>query len=164
MWYYYWLLLLNQPCPWARLNCLGLKNETGKMSYFSLFRHRNTWSNILKCQTFCIWLSTIPPHQKDPRCSRPTKRPIITRRMGEKMANVFPSIVIRVPGKRQFHQTSYTLHRHTLDAGLDINVCPIPVKTDVGQVNFVLRLSDGTSEKIRFPNVPARRTNLFPPV
>ena len=24
-------------------------------------------------------------------------------------------IVIRVPGKRQFHQTSYTLHRHTLD-------------------------------------------------
>jgi uncharacterized protein involved in cysteine biosynthesis len=50
-----------------------------------------TWSNILKCQTFCRWLSTIPPHQKDPRCSRPTKRPIITRRMGKKMANVFPS-------------------------------------------------------------------------
>ena len=24
-------------------------------------------------------------------------------------------IVIRVPGKRQFHQTSYTLHGHTLD-------------------------------------------------
>ena len=36
--------------------------------------------------------------------------------------------------------------------GLDINVCPIPVKTDVGQVDLVLRLSDGTSEKIRFPN------------
>jgi len=34
-------------------------------------------------------------------------------------------------------------------AGLDINVCPIPVKTDVGQVDLVLRLSDGTSEKIR---------------
>ena len=34
-------------------------------------------------------------------------------------------------------------------AGLDINVCPIPVKTDVGQVGLVLRLSDGTSEKIR---------------
>ena len=33
--------------------------------------------------------------------------------------------------------------------GLDINVCPIPVKTDVGQVDLVLRLSDGTSEKIR---------------
>jgi len=32
--------------------------------------------------------------------------------------------------------------RHT---GLDINVCPIPVKTDVGQVDLVLRLSDGTS-------------------
>ena len=25
--------------------------------------------------------------------------------------------------------------------GLDINVCPIPVKTDVGQVDLVLRLS-----------------------
>jgi hypothetical protein len=33
--------------------------------------------------------------------------------------------------------------------GLDINVCPIPVKTDVGQVDLVLRLSDGTSGKIR---------------
>ena len=33
--------------------------------------------------------------------------------------------------------------------GLDINVCPIPVKTDVGQVVLVLRLSDWTSEKIR---------------
>ena len=41
-----------------------------------------------------------------------------------------------------------------LMAGLDINVCPIPVKTDVGQVDLVLRLSDGTSEKIRFPNMP----------
>jgi hypothetical protein len=27
--------------------------------------------------------------------------------------------------------------------------CPVPVKTDVGQVDLVLRLSDGTSEKIR---------------
>jgi hypothetical protein len=34
-------------------------------------------------------------------------------------------------------------------AGLNINVCPIPVKTDVGQVNLVFQLSDGTSEKIR---------------
>ena len=33
--------------------------------------------------------------------------------------------------------------------GLDINVCPIPVKTDVGQADLVLRFSDGTSEKIR---------------
>ena len=33
--------------------------------------------------------------------------------------------------------------------GLDINICPIPVKSDVGQVDLVLRLSDGTSEKIR---------------
>jgi hypothetical protein len=33
--------------------------------------------------------------------------------------------------------------------GLDINVCPIPVKTDVWQVDLVLWLSDGTSEKIR---------------
>jgi hypothetical protein len=31
--------------------------------------------------------------------------------------------------------------------GLDINVCLIPVKTDVGQVDLVSRLSDGTSEK-----------------
>ena len=29
------------------------------------------------------------------------------------------------------------------------NFCPIPVKTDVEQVDLVLRLSDGTSEKIR---------------
>jgi hypothetical protein len=27
--------------------------------------------------------------------------------------------------------------------------CPVPVKTDVEQVDLVLRLSDGTSEKIR---------------
>ena len=47
-------------------------------------------------------------------------------------------------------------------SGLDINVCPIPVKTDVGQVDLVLQLSDGTSEKIRFSNVQVRRTNLFP--
>jgi hypothetical protein len=46
--------------------------------------------------------------------------------------------------------------------GLDINVCLIPVKTDVGQVDLVLRLSDGTSEKVRFSNVPVRRTNLYP--
>jgi len=32
--------------------------------------------------------------------------------------------------------------------GLNINVCPILVKTNVGQVDLVLRLSDGTSEKI----------------
>ena len=32
-------------------------------------------------------------------------------------------------------------------SGLDINVCPIPVKTDVGQVDLVLRLSDGTSHR-----------------
>ena len=38
-----------------------------------------------------------------------------------------------------------------ITTGIDINVCPI-----------VLRLSDGTSEKIRFPNVPVRQTNLFP--
>ena len=33
-------------------------------------------------------------------------------------------------------------------AGLDINVCPIPVKTDVGQVDLVSPLSDGTSEQM----------------
>ena len=33
-------------------------------------------------------------------------------------------------------------------SGLDINVCPIPVKTDVVQVDLVSRLSDGTSEKM----------------
>ena len=31
---------------------------------------------------------------------------------------------------------------------LDINVCPKPVKIDVGQVDLVLWLSDGTSEQI----------------
>ena len=36
-----------------------------------------------------------------------------------------------------------------LPAGLDINVCPVPVKTDVGHVDLILRLSDGTSEKNR---------------
>jgi hypothetical protein len=41
-----------------------------------------------------------------------------------------------------------TLFTKTYKPGLDINVCPIPVKTDVGQVDLVLRLSDGTSEKI----------------
>ena len=41
-------------------------------------------------------------------------------------------------------------------SGLDINLCPVPVKTDVGQVDLVLWLSDGTSEKIRFPNVLVR--------
>jgi hypothetical protein len=34
------------------------------------------------------------------------------------------------------------------NTGLNINVCPIPVKTDVGQVDLVSRFSDGTSEKI----------------
>jgi hypothetical protein len=33
-------------------------------------------------------------------------------------------------------------------SGLDINACPIPVKTDVGQVDLVSRLSEGTSEKM----------------
>ena len=32
--------------------------------------------------------------------------------------------------------------------GLDINVCLVPVKTDVGQVDLVSRFSDGTSEKM----------------
>jgi hypothetical protein len=39
--------------------------------------------------------------------------------------------------------------KFTEGAGLDINVCPIPVKTDVGQVDLVLQLFDGTSEKIK---------------
>ena len=42
-----------------------------------------------------------------------------------------------------FNNISDTVYR----AG-HINVCPIPVKTDVGQVDLVLRLSDGTSEKM----------------
>ena len=46
-------------------------------------------------------------------------------------------------------------------AGLDINVCPIPVKTDVGQVDLVLRLSDGTSEKNQDKS---GKNHLFPPV
>ena len=43
----------------------------------------------------------------------------------------------------------YCCRKSDAQSGLDINVCPIPVKTDVGQVDLVLRLSDGTSEKIR---------------
>jgi hypothetical protein len=35
-----------------------------------------------------------------------------------------------------------------LTTGHDINVCPIPVKTDVGQVDLVSRLADGTSEQM----------------
>jgi hypothetical protein len=35
-------------------------------------------------------------------------------------------------------------------SGLNINVCPIPAKTDVGQVDLVSRLSDQTSEKMTF--------------
>jgi hypothetical protein len=38
--------------------------------------------------------------------------------------------------------------KSNLVSGLDINVCPIPVKTDVGQVDLVSRLSDGTCEKM----------------
>ena len=45
--------------------------------------------------------------------------------------------------------------------GLYINVCPIPVKIDVGQVDLVLRFSDGTREKIRFPNPKRAGTTLY---
>jgi hypothetical protein len=38
--------------------------------------------------------------------------------------------------------------KSNLVSGLNINVCPIPVKTDVGQVDLVSRLSDGTCEKM----------------
>ena len=41
-------------------------------------------------------------------------------------------------------------------SGLDINVCPIPVKTDVGQVDLVLRLSDGTSHRQVKKQIPKR--------
>ena len=55
-----------------------------------------------------------------------------------------------------------TIFKQLLPVYQASHVCPIPVKTDVGQVDLVLRLSNGRSEKIRFPNVPVRRTNLFP--
>ena len=64
--------------------------------------------------------------------------------------------------KRKLQRNFYKSFSYTCYTGFDINVCPIPVKTDVGQVDLALRLSDGTNEKIRFPNVPVRRTNLFP--
>ena len=48
-------------------------------------------------------------------------------------------------GKKIFEISAHIIGH----AGLDINVCPVPVKTDVGQADLVLRLSDGTSEKIR---------------
>jgi hypothetical protein len=37
---------------------------------------------------------------------------------------------------------------YDMQSGLDINVCPVPVKTDVGQVDLVSWLSDRTSEKM----------------
>jgi hypothetical protein len=46
----------------------------------------------------------------------------------------------------------YTHLTYFCISGLYINVCPIPVKTDVGQVDLVLRLSNGTREKkIKIP-------------
>jgi hypothetical protein len=40
------------------------------------------------------------------------------------------------------------VYNKPIHTGLDINVCPISVKTDVGQVDLVSRLSDVTSEKM----------------
>jgi hypothetical protein len=59
--------------------------------------------------------------------------------------------------KLNSYTTVYQIEKENLIAD-----CPVPVKTDVGQVDLVLRLSDGTSEKIRFPYVPVRQTHLFP--
>jgi hypothetical protein len=39
-------------------------------------------------------------------------------------------------------------HKENNRTAFDINVCLIPVKTDVGQVDLVSQLSDGTSEKM----------------
>jgi hypothetical protein len=50
--------------------------------------------------------------------------------------------------KLKAHSSTKHVLSHS-GAGLDINACPIPVKTDVGQIDLVLRLSDGTSEQIR---------------
>jgi hypothetical protein len=54
-------------------------------------------------------------------------------------------------GKSNYHTiTTMTAPRicYDMQSGLDINVCPVPVKTDVGQVDLVSWLSDGTSEKM----------------
>ena len=50
-------------------------------------------------------------------------------------------------GKFSFH---FTRNWVTQNTGLNINISPIPVKTDVEQiqVDLVLRLSDRTSEKM----------------
>ena len=49
----------------------------------------------------------------------------------------------------QLSTSSIHLVKSQRFSGLDINVCPIPVKTDVGQEDLVLRLSVGISKKIR---------------
>ena len=61
--------------------------------------------------------------------------------------------------KAKMHLNNINIHNNT---GLDINVCPVPVKTDAGQVDLVLlRLSDGTSEKNQDKS---SKNRLFPPV
>jgi hypothetical protein len=46
--------------------------------------------------------------------------------------------------KLKAHSSTKHVLSHS-GAGLDINICPIPVKTDVGQIDLVLRLSDVTN-------------------
>ena len=99
--------------------------------------------------------------------------PMLGIMIGTKYRNFVQDLPYIIPTKQQFivHPSfrgedfffiSANQKKEFPMAGLDINVCPVPVKTNVGQVDLVLRLSDGTSEKIRFPNEPVRRKNLFP--
>ena len=42
------------------------------------------------------------------------------------------------------------------NTGLDINVCPIPVKTDVGQVDLVLCLYGCPTGQVKKSEIPKR--------
>ena len=86
--------------------------------------------------------------------------PMLGIMIGTKYRNFVQDLPYIIPTKQQFivHPSfrgedfffiSANQKKEFPMAGLDINVCPVPVKTNVGQVDLVLRLSDWTSEKIR---------------
>ena len=60
-----------------------------------------------------------------------------------------------------FNQIKWFFHMTVIWYSKILQPASVPVKTDVGQVHLVLRLSDGTSENVRFSNVPVRRQIYF---
>ena len=61
-------------------------------------------------------------------------------------------VAMFVNGSGQNEQSlQRTFHRCFLPTGLDINFCPIPVETDVGQVDLVLRCPMGQVKKSEIP-------------